>query len=268
MRQAPTIVPHASRLSTRCTGVLPAAHVRCDMSHRGDVLPQKVFAHTSAPLGRDHHDRSRLAAHRHRHRLRRPSEVADPGRPRSGGARVLHGRPAGKLDWGAYITLLEQYLHLYRVLEATETRFAAAPELAGVLDTRLDRVSALEADLADLLVGTAPAGPTDATQEYVDHLGSLPADARERYFVHHYPRYLGDLSGGEVIGKLAARHYELPTDSLRTWRFDGIEKHKAYKNQYRAALDTASLTEAQREAFIDEARTGFILAKKLFDSLA
>lgn len=174
----------------------------------------------------------------------------------------------GKLDRGAYIALLEQYLHLYRALEATEMRFAHAPELAGVLDARLDRVSAIEADLADLLEGATPAEPTDATQEYVDRLGSMPADEPERYFAHHYLRYLGDLSGGQVIGKLAARHYELPTESLRTWRFDGIEKHKPYKDQYRAALDSAPLTEAQQEAFIDEAQLGFILAKKLFDSLA
>ena len=31
------------------------------------------------------------------------------------------------------------------------------------------------------------------------------------------------LSGGQVIGRLAARHYDLPAESLRTWRFEGIE---------------------------------------------
>ena len=41
-----------------------------------------------------------------------------------------------------------------------------------------------------------------------------------------------------------------------------------YKDQYRAALDSAPLNKAQQEAFIDEAQLGFILAKKLFDSLA
>lgn len=174
----------------------------------------------------------------------------------------------GRLDRRAYVALLEQYLHLYRALEATETRFADAPELSDVLDARLDRVAALEADLADLLDGAAVAAPTPATQEYVERLAALPADAPERYFAHHYLRYLGDLSGGQVIGKLAARHYDLPAESLRTWRFEGIEKHKPYKDQYRTALDTAPLTEAQRDAFIDEAQVGFVLAKKLFDSLA
>jgi heme oxygenase len=165
----------------------------------------------------------------------------------------------GKLDRGAYVALLEQYLHLYRALEETERRFADAPELAGVLDSRLDRVESLEADLADLREGAAPAAPTAATAEYVERLTALPADAPERYFAHHYLRYLGDLSG---------RHYEIPAESLRTWRFEGIEKHKPYKDQYRVALDTAPLTEAQRQAFIDEAQAGFLLAKKLFDSLA
>lgn len=174
----------------------------------------------------------------------------------------------GKLDRRAYVALLEQYLHLYRALETTERRFADTPELAGVLDPRLDRVESLEADLADLLEGAAPAAPTQATQEYVDRLAALPDDAPERYFAHHYLRYLGDLSGGQVVGRLAARHYDIPAESLRTWRFDGIEKHKPYKDQYRAALDSAPLTDAQRDAFIDEAQEGFLLAKRLFDSLA
>ena len=125
-----------------------------------------------------------------------------------------------------------------------------------------------QADLADLREGAAPAAPTAATAEYVERLTALPADAPERYFAHHYLRYLGDLSGGQIIGRLAGRHYEIPAESLRTWTFEGIEKHKPYKDQYRVALDTAPLTEAQREAFIDEAQAGFLLAKKLFDSLA
>lgn len=175
---------------------------------------------------------------------------------------------SGKRDRGAYVALLEQYLHLYRALEAAELRFADAPVLAGVLDSRLNRVESLEADLADLLAGAAPAGPTEATAQYVARLAALPADQPERYFAHHYLRYLGDLSGGQIIGRLAGRHYEIPAESLRTWTFEGIEKHKPYKDQYRVALDTAPLTEAQREAFIDEAQAGFLLAKKLFDSLA
>ena len=113
------------------------------------------------------------------------------------------------------------------------------------------------------------AAATPATGTYVDRLAALPQDAPERYFAHHYLRYLGDLSGGQVIGRLAVRHYSTcPRRSLRTWRFEGIEKHKPYKDQYRAALDAAPLTEAQRDAFVDEARAGFILAKELFDSLA
>lgn len=174
----------------------------------------------------------------------------------------------GKRDRRAYVSLLEQYLHLYRALEATEQRFADAPELAGVLDARLNRVEALEADLADLLDGEAPAEPTPATAKYIERLTALPSDAPERYFAHHYLRYLGDLSGGQVIGRLSGRHYEIPAESLRTWRFDGIEKHKPYKDQYRVALDTAPLTEAQQDALIDEAQAGFLLAKELFDSLA
>lgn len=173
----------------------------------------------------------------------------------------------GRLDAQAYVSLLEQYLHLYRVLEAVESRFAAAPELAGVLDARLHRSSPLEADLTELKNGVPLAAPTSATAEYMGRLSSLEPEQPERFFAHHYLRYLGDLSGGQVIGRLAGRHYGVPQTAMRTWRFDGIEKLKPYKDAYREALDSAPLSRAQQTAFIEEASAGFVLARELFDSL-
>lgn len=173
----------------------------------------------------------------------------------------------GRLDAQAYVSLLEQYLHLYRVLEAVESRFAAAPELAGVLDARLHRSSALEADLAELKDEAPLAAPTAATAEYMGRLSSLGPEQPERFFAHHYLRYLGDLSGGQVIGRLAGRHYGVPQTAMRTWRFDGIEKLKPYKDAYREALDSAPLSPAQQAAFIEEASAGFVLARELFNSL-
>ncbi|WP_029088430.1 heme oxygenase (biliverdin-producing) [Brevibacterium album] len=174
---------------------------------------------------------------------------------------------AGRLDAQAYTALLGQYLHLYRVLEAVESRFESAPELAAVLDPRLHRAAALEQDLAALTDGAPVTPPTPETAEYMARLSDLQPEEPERFFAHHYLRYLGDLSGGQVIGRLAVRHYGIPETALRTWRFEGIERLKPYKDAYRQALDSAPLSARQQDAFIAEASAGFTLARDLFEGL-
>src|SRR5699024_7540352 len=179
----------------------------CGDHHIAGLLPQKagtrsedvpVTVHRSTDMTEPTHSTTHTAPSSDTHGETSMTAVDTPPTDTSFAARVksetqdAHDRAehshfmgdllGGKLDRGAYVALLEQYLHLYRALEETERRSAGAPELAGVLDARLDRVASLEADLADLREGAAPAAPTAATAEYVERLTVLPADAPERYF--------------------------------------------------------------------------------------
>ncbi|WP_237196783.1 biliverdin-producing heme oxygenase [Rothia nasimurium] len=85
---------------------------------------------------------------------------------------------------------------------------------------------------------------------------------------HHYLRYLGDLSGGQAVAALVARHYGVPAEALSMYRFEELPKPKVFKDSYRGLLDDAPLTDAQHDALVDEALAGFDHNSRVFAQLA
>lgn len=173
----------------------------------------------------------------------------------------------------AFVALAAQQLVIYRALEEVlHEHYADDPVLAHVDDRRLDRVAALEHDL-EVLVGPdyevrladGRLPLTGATVAYASYLREH--HSTEVILANHYVRYLGDLSGGQIIATLAGRHYDIPADGLSFYRFEGIDKLKVYKDGYRAALDGIPLGEAQRQATLDAAVHAFQLNESVFASL-
>lgn len=170
-----------------------------------------------------------------------------------------------------YVLLLAQYRPLYGALEqATATR-RAEPALAELLDPALDRLAAIDADLPRLVEWAGMASIPDAVPEalaYAERIRSVDEEPDgARLVAHHYLRYLGDLSGGQVIGRLVARHYGVPAAALSMWQFDGIEKPKVYKDRYRELLDAFGTGPAIEQAVVDEAALGFRLNREMFAGL-
>lgn len=163
----------------------------------------------------------------------------------------------GKLDTRAYLLLLNQYYYIYRALEEVAANFRANPNPITdpfVLEG-LDRLAAIRADLT-ALGQNEPEPALPATLAYADAIRATAASP-ERFLAHHYLRYLGDLSGGQAVAALVARHYGIGADALSMYRFDTLPKPKVFKDSYRDLLDAAPLTDAQRDALIDEAIAGF-----------
>ena len=88
-----------------------------------------------------------------------------------------------------------------------------------------------------------------------------------RLLAHHYVRYLGDLSGGQVIGRMMQRHYGVSDECVTFYRFAEIPKTKPYKDNYRAALDALPIDAADRERLLAEAADAFLLNLNLFNAL-
>lgn len=174
----------------------------------------------------------------------------------------------GKLSVEAYRMLLTQYVYIYEALEEVAAGFRAHPNPITdpfVLEG-LDRLAAIRADLAEL------GGPTDeqplaATADYAAAIRAT-ASAPERFLAHHYLRYLGDLSGGQAVAALVARHYGLPAQALSMYRFEALPKPKVFKDSYRSLLDKAPLTDAQRDALVAEALAGFDHNSRVFAQLS
>lgn len=173
----------------------------------------------------------------------------------------------GKLDATAYLKLLGQYQHIYRALEEVSDYYRENPHeaTAPFVEKGLDRAGAIAADLA-ALGQSGEAEPLPATREYVSAILATK-EVPERFLAHHYLRYLGDLSGGQAVAALVARHYGIGPEALSMYRFPDLPKPKVFKDSYRGLLDNAPLSEAQRDALVDEALAGFDYNAKLFAEL-
>lgn len=166
----------------------------------------------------------------------------------------------------AYARLIAQYLPLYRALEEAIVAVRAQHPVSAFYDPRLERSAALRRDL--LALGADPsADPLPATAAYVERLRSLTPNEPVRLLAHHYLRYLGDLSGGQVIRTLVRRHYDIAPDALQVWEFSAVGKAKPYKDAYRDKLNS-SLSASEQSVFVDECLHGYRLARELFADLA
>lgn len=174
---------------------------------------------------------------------------------------------AGRADREAFVRLTEQLALVYAALEDVVDAHADDPVVAAVDDRRLRRLPALAADL-DALRGPGwrdDLTPLPATGAYVERLRGCAGDPA-RLVAHHYTRYLGDLSGGQVIPTMLTRHYGVE-EGLSFYRFDELGKIKPYKDAYRAALDALPLDAAARARAADEAVEAFRRNTALFADL-
>ncbi len=85
---------------------------------------------------------------------------------------------------------------------------------------------------------------------------------------HSYTRYLGDLSGGQILKGIAQTAMNL-TDGNGTafYEFADIPDEKAFKAKYRAALDEMPLESATCDKIVEEANDAFGVNMKMFQEL-
>lgn len=185
---------------------------------------------------------------------------------------VAHGRAetasfitrlmSGNGTANGLVALLRQSLPVYEALEEACREGGADPRLSAILDPRLDRADALRADLATHAAQGRVCDVVVATVEaYVAELHASEADPAA-LIGHHYVRYLGDLSGGQIIKTMVRRHYGIE-EGLSFYEF-AIDKPKVYKDDYRAALDSLPLTAADRESALAAASRAFELNHRIF----
>lgn len=176
---------------------------------------------------------------------------------------------AGRLSRGGYEALVAQHWFIYRALEEAAEVMRGEPTAAPFVFDELDRVPALELDLAHLL------GPTwrervvasPATRRYVDRIRATCSTWPGGFVAHHYTRYLGDLSGGQAIRRVVARRYGLVDLGVRFYDFDRIPDVDAFKREYRRRLDQAPWDEAEQERVIDEIVLAYALNTEVFEDL-
>jgi heme oxygenase (biliverdin-producing, ferredoxin) len=160
----------------------------------------------------------------------------------------------GRATRAGYARYLRNLLPIYDTLEAAlaTSPFPAARVFA---DERLRRVPRLLADL-QAIGGDGETNPPIA--EAVAYQAAVREAARdERLLAHAYVRYLGDLSGGQILKPLLARTLGLSAIQLSFYDFPAIPDIKAAKARIWSALDSLDPASATAETILTEAVAGF-----------
>ena len=175
----------------------------------------------------------------------------------------------GRLDRGAYAALLGQSYLFYRELERAGDAWRSDPVVGPFVSDALVRGPALEADLAwlrgDGWRDELTALP--ATQRYTDRIRAVCFDSPSAFVAHHYTRYLGDLSGGQIVRSKLRNIYGLTSDGVRFYLFDQVPKPKVFKDGYRGLLDELPWDEPERAGLVTEVNLAFRLNRAVFDDL-
>lgn len=170
-------------------------------------------------------------------------------------AEFMQGILSGSLNVQAYADMVAQHYFPYVILEEVAHQMKDDPIGGAFVFDELSRVGALEADL-EHLIGPDwrdKIAPNEATKEYCNRLREM-AQWPGGWVAHAYTRYLGDMSGGQVIKAAVERaHGFKDGEGVQFYIFKDIEDYKAFKIDYRDRLDSAAWDDEERERVIDEA---------------
>ncbi|MEU6307587.1 heme oxygenase (biliverdin-producing) [Streptomyces chartreusis] len=177
----------------------------------------------------------------------------------------------GRLGVDAYARYTEQLWFVYEALEAGAERLASDPVAGPFIRPELFRLASLEQDLAHLrgpgwrsLVSALP-----ATRAYADRVRECAEDWPAGYIAHHYTRYLGDLSGGQIIRDKAEKTWGFTRkgDGVRFYVFEEISNPAAFKRSYRELLDEVRADDLEKQRIVVECKRAFALNTAVFRAL-
>ncbi|MFI6355542.1 heme oxygenase (biliverdin-producing) [Streptomyces sp. NPDC050743] len=177
----------------------------------------------------------------------------------------------GRLGVAAYARYTEQLWFVYEALESGAARLAADPVAGPFVRPELFRLAALERDLAHLRGPGWRAGLSalPATREYAARVRACAERWPGGYVAHHYTRYLGDLSGGQIIRDRAEKTwgFRRKGDGVRFYVFEGVPNPAAFKRSYRQLLDGIPVDDLEKQRVVGECRRAFALNTAVFRAL-
>ncbi|WP_345752526.1 biliverdin-producing heme oxygenase [Microbacterium rhizophilus] len=188
----------------------------------------------------------------------------------SEGAGFMSALLKGERSRDDYVSLVAQHYFVYEALESATDRMRRDPVAARFISDKLTRLPALIADL-DFLIGpdwSERIHPLPATAEYVARIEQVGSTWVGGFVAHHYTRYLGDLSGGQHIGRVMQRRFGFDTNGIGFYVFADIADPAAFKDVYRDELDAAPWDDGETERVIAEVLLAYDFNTRLFDDLA
>ncbi|KAF9327337.1 heme oxygenase (decycling) 1 [Podila minutissima] len=157
-------------------------------------------------------------------------------------------------------------ISLYQVYTALEKALDAHKDNENLallyFPVELSRKAALEEDLEffngpewrDMLNPVSP-----AQKAYIAAIERCSNTKPELLIAHSYVRYLGDLSGGQMLSKKLQKYNDLPEGKgVAFYEFPLIEDLDDFKNQYRKRLNQVEVDEETHQQIVEESCQAFV----------
>jgi heme oxygenase (biliverdin-producing, ferredoxin) len=176
----------------------------------------------------------------------------------------------GTVEKNSYRKLVANLYFVYSAMEAEMGRLRTDPVMGKMYFPELDRKASLENDLAFYygLQWRDQVAPSKATQAYVARIHEAGQTDPELLVAHLYTRYIGDLSGGQILKKIAVNAMNLAEgEGTSFYEFAQIPNEKEFKNNYRAAMDSLPIGPEKVEAIVAEANGAFHHNMEMFQEL-
>lgn len=172
----------------------------------------------------------------------------------------------GVVEKKSYVKLLSDLYHVYSAMEEEFVKHKDHPILSKIYFPELFRKESIEKDLEYYF------GPewkekvtqTDSCKEYVSKIKEVSDVFPELLIAHHYTRYIGDLSGGQVLKGIAQTALKVDDSGMNFYIFKDISDEKEFKNNYRKTLDSLPFSQEIINSIIAEANNAFRLNMKVF----
>ena len=175
----------------------------------------------------------------------------------------------GIVEKNSYRKLVANLYFVYSAMEEEMEKLKEHPIVSKIYFSELNRKQSLETDLYFYYganwkqeIKLSPAGSA-----YVKRIHEIAATNPELLVSHSYTRYLGDLSGGQILKKIAQNAMNLDQGGTAFYEFADISDEKEFKNQYRQAMNELPIDLETAESIVAEANDAFGLNMKLFQEL-
>lgn len=176
----------------------------------------------------------------------------------------------GTVEPTSYRKLVANLYFVYSAMEEEMGKLRNHAVLGKMYFPELNRKASLEQDLTYYFGANwkEQAAPSEAAKAYVARIHEIGETDPDLMIAHLYTRYMGDLSGGQILKKIAQNAMNLSEGSgTNFYEFAQIPDEKAFKKMYRETMDSLPVDEATTDRIVDEANAAFGMNMKMFQEL-
>ena len=178
----------------------------------------------------------------------------------------------GVVEKTSYRKLISDLYFVYQAMEEEIERLVQAdhPVIKPIGFKELFRKQTLENDL-NFYYGDNWKNEitiSNSAQSYVNRIRLVAKETPELLVGHHYTRYIGDLSGGQILKKIAKKALNLEgNNGLNFYDFKMIDDEKKFKESYSNVLNSLPIDQKVADQIIEEANEAFTYNMNMFKEL-